>query len=195
VESGERGGTIVLPSPVVRGPLLSGPLGTVAVLDRLLTHLRGRGPTVVIGPLWLGETLAEELPVMLLFEPEDRARARRIVRRATTGKVRLGAVMAGVELPLGRGTAGALVIESASALEESAAADWMSALVPALQPDGLLIAVDVTDDPAVEARLGGLFLASALTHVAQDRPRDGVVLTIGRAPSAAMVRARFGPGE
>jgi hypothetical protein len=179
----------------VRGPLLSGPLGTVAVLDRMLTRLRGHGPTVVIGPLWLGETLAAELPVMLLFEPEDRARARRIARRATTGKLRLGAVMAGVELPLGRGTAGALVIEGASALEEPAAADWMSVLVPALRADGLLIAADVTDDPAVEARLAGLFLASALTHVAQDRPRDGVVLTVGRAPSAAMVRARFGSGE
>ena len=31
----------------------------------------------------------------------------------------------------------------------------------------------------------------ALTGIAQDRPRDGVVLTIGTAPAAALVKARF----
>jgi hypothetical protein len=184
----------MLASPVVRGPLLSGPLGTAAVLDQLAGHLRGLGPVVVIGPLWLGETLAAELPVMLLFEPEEKARARRLARRAVAGHLRLATIMAGVELPLGRSVAGALVIENASALDDPAAAEWMSVLVPALRPDGCLVAADVTDDPAAEARLAGLFLASALTHIAQDRPREGVVLTVGRAPSAAMVRARFGLG-
>src|SRR5437667_11890306 len=73
---------LVLVSCGLRGPLLSGPLGATAVLEALLARLRGVGPVAVIGPLWLGEALAAELPVLALFEPEQRPRARRIARRA-----------------------------------------------------------------------------------------------------------------
>jgi predicted O-methyltransferase YrrM len=179
----------------MRGPLLSGPLGSSTVLDALLVRLRGAGKTAVktavIGPLWLAETLSAEIPVVLLIEPEESGRARRIARRAATDGHRLTVVIAGVELPLQPGAADALVIEGAAALDAEALARWTAALVPALRPGGLLIAADVTDDPAVEARLAGQFLGAALTGIAQDRPRDGVVLTIGTAPEAALVKARF----
>jgi hypothetical protein len=157
----------------------------------LLARLRGVGPVVVIGPLWLGEALAAELPVLALFEPEQRPRARRIARRAAAAGRRLGIVMAGGDVPLGLSSVGALVVEDASALDPHEAEEWMAALIPVLRDGGCLIAADVTEDPAVEARLSALFLASALVGIAQDRPRDGVVLTSGRAPSEALVRARF----
>lgn len=185
------GRAAVLVSCRLRGPLLSGPLGATAVLEALLARLRGVGPVAVIGPLWLGEALAAEVPVLALFEPEQRPRARRIARRATTAGLRLGVVMAGGEVPLGKSSVGALVVEDASALEPRDAQDWMAALVPVLRAGGRLVAADVTEDPGVEARLAGLFLASALVGIAQDRPRSGVVLTSGRAPSEALVRARF----
>ena len=168
------------------------------MLDALLVRLRGAGNapgdapatapamTAVIGPLWLGETLSAEIPVVLLIEPEERARARRIARRAAAAGRRLTIVVAGVDLPLATGMADAVLIDSAAAF-----ARWTQALVPVLKPDGLLIAADVTDDPAVEARLAGQFLGAALTGIAQERPRDGVVLTMGRAPAAELSRARF----
>ncbi|MEO5769919.1 MAG: hypothetical protein ABIS92_16315, partial [Polyangia bacterium] len=56
---------------------------------------------------------------------------------------------------------------------------------------GRLMALDATDDPAVEARLAGVFLASALGHIVQDRPREGVVLTVGTAPPATVISARY----
>jgi hypothetical protein len=57
-----------------------------------------------------------------------------------------------------------------------------------------LLALDATDDPAVEARLAGLFLGSALEHIVQERPREGVVLTVGTAPPAPVISARYLPG-
>ena len=173
------------------------------MLDALLVRLRGAGNapgdapatapamTAVIGPLWLGETLSAEIPVVLLIEPEERARARRIARRAAAAGRRLTIVVAGVDLPLATGMADAVLIDSAAALVPEALARWTEVLVPVLKPDGLLIAADVTDDPAVEARLAGQFLGAALTGIAQERPRDGVVLTMGRAPAAELSRARF----
>ncbi len=36
-----------------------------------------------------------------------------------------------------------------------------------------------------------MFLAAALTEIVQERPRDGVVLTVGAAPPTEVVAARF----
>jgi hypothetical protein len=175
----------------VRGPLFSGPLGGAAVIEAILRRLRGVGSAVVIGPLWLGETLSAEIPTVLLVEPEERDRARRVARRAATAGRRLTVAVAGVDLPLHRGTVDAVLIESVATLDTPAAKEWLSSLIPTLRAGGRLIAADVTDDPVEEARLSGLWLASALTHIVQERPRDGVVLTAGHAPSEALVRARF----
>jgi predicted O-methyltransferase YrrM len=171
--------------------LLSGPLGSASVLDALLVRLREAGKAAVIGPLWLGETLSAEIPVVLLIEPEDRGRARRVAKRAAAAGRRLTIVVAGVDLPLLPGTVDALVIDSAAALATEELQRWTETLVPALKPGGMLIAADVTDDPTAEARLAGQFLGAALIGITQDRPRDGVVLTIGTAPDAALVKARF----
>lgn len=156
-----------------------------------MRRLRGAGTAVVIGPLWLGETLAAEVPTVLLVQPEERPRARRTVRRANTAGRRLTVMVAGVELPLARGSVDALLIESVSTLAAPEAAEWLATLVPVLKEGGRLIAADVTEDPADEARLAALWLASALTHISQERPRSGVVLTSGCAPAAELVRTRF----
>jgi len=175
----------------VRGPLFSGPLGGGAVLEALVRRLRGAGTVVVIGPLWLGETLAAELPTVLLVEPEERPRARRTVRRARAAGRRLTVLLAGVELPLAPGSVDALLIESVSTLAAPEAAEWLATLVPVLRPGGCLIAADATEDPATEARLAALWLSAALTHIKQERPRSGVVLTSGLAPAAELIRTRF----
>jgi SAM-dependent methyltransferase len=175
----------------MRGPLLSGPLGGAPVLEALAGWLRGVAIAVIIGPLWLGETLAAEIPTLLLIEREERERARRVARRAAASGRRLAVAVAGAELPLHDGTVDALVIESIATLDAETAARWMSVLIPTLRPGGRLITADVTANPAVEARLAGLFLRAALTGISQERPRDGVVLTVGAAPAAALVATRF----
>ena len=154
----------------------------------------------MIGPLWLGEVLSASVRVLLLVEAEERARARRTVKRAAkkvpeetpTPGHGLTVVMAGVGLPIGLGAADALLIEGAAMLDVEAIARWMATLVPAIRPAGRLIAVDATDDPSAEANLAGLFLAAALRDIVQVRPRAGVVLTVGTAPPAPVVAARFG---
>lgn len=149
------------------------------------------GSVVVIGPLWLGEALSARVSVVLLTEPEERSRARRVARRAASAQRRLTVVLAGVDLPLRVGSVGALLVEGASTLDAAAIERWLSALVPTLRPGGRLIAADATGNPAVEARLAGLFLGAALTEIVQERPREGVVLTSGVAPAALVVGARL----
>jgi hypothetical protein len=175
----------------MRGPILSGPLGSASSLEAILRHLEGARTVAVIGPLWLGEALSDRVPVLLLVEPEERDRARRVARRAAKAGRRLSIAVAGVELPLGAGTLDALLIESPSTLDPEAVARWMAALVPTLRQGGRLLAADVTDNPAVESRLAGLFLQAALMGITQDRPRDGVVLTVGLAPPPVVVARRF----
>jgi len=157
--------------------------------------LRDAGPVVVIGPIWLAETLSAEVPTLLLVEPEERRRAQRVAKRAAAAGRRLTVVVAGVDLPLAPGSIGALLIEGASALESEAIARWMTALIPALRPGGRLLAFDATDNPELESRLTGLFLAAALRDLVQERPRDGVLLTVGVAPEAAITATRFSSGS
>ena len=153
--------------------------------------LEAGGPVVIIGPLWLGEALSTKVPVALLIEPEERRRARRVARRAATAGRNLTIIVAGVDLPLGAGSVGTLVVDGAATLDADAVARWMAVLIPTLRPGGRLIAADVTANPAVEARLAGLFLSAALIEIVQERPRDGVLLTVGVAPARSLVAARF----
>jgi hypothetical protein len=189
----------VLASPDMRGPILSGPLGSASTLEAIGRALGTAGTVVVIGPLWLGEVLSASVRVLVLTEGQERARARRAVRRAaktvTHGKTTPGhgltVALAGDDLPIRAGTVDALLIDGASTLDVDALARWMATLVPAVRPGGRLIAIDATDDPAAEAKLAGLFLAAALGEIGQVRPRVGVVLTAGTAPPAPVITTRF----
>jgi len=54
----------------------------------------------------------------------------------------------------------------------------------------VLLALDATKSAAVEARLAGLFLAAALTGIAQERPREGALLTIGGPGPPGVLESR-----
>jgi hypothetical protein len=113
-------------------------------------------------------------------------------RRAVKAGKPLTIGIAGEALPLRRGALGALVIENVTGLSAEEASRWISALVPCLRPGGRLVAVDATGSPTAAARVAGVFLSAALVELTQEWPRDGVVLTAGVAPTAAVVEARFG---
>ena len=179
----------------MRGPLLSGPLGSAASIAALERWLAGVGPVVVLGPVWLAETLAVNARVLFLDEPNDRRVLVRARRRAAKAGKPLAIGMAGADLPLRRGALGALVIENAAGLSVEEAARWVAALVPCLRPGGRLVAVDATSSFEAAARVAGVFLSAALVELTQEWPRDGVVLTVGVAPAAAVVEARFGSAD
>jgi len=176
----------------MRGPLLSGPLGSASSLAAVVRWIDGMGPVVVLGPVWLAELLATTAPVLLLDEPDDRRVLARARRRAQKASRPLTLGVAGAELPLRRASLGALVVENAAGLSAEEAARWVSALVPCLRPGGRLVAVDATGSPAAAARVAGVFLSAALIELTQEWPRDGVVLTVGTAPGAIVMDARFG---
>ena len=185
----------------MRGPLLSGPLGSAATLDRVCRLLQGHQPTVVLSALWLAETLAGSFPVLALVEEDKRSAALRAARRASRSAHQLLVVSAGEDVPLRRGVVGAILVENLMDVEDQAAAeDLLVGVLPALRPDGVVASLDATKHQETEARLAGLFLAAALTGVAQVRPREGALLTIGSAPPQAVTAVRAArtlalPGE
>ena len=83
----------------MRGPLLSGPLGSAATLDRVCRLLQEHQPVVVLSALWLAETLAGSFPVLALVEEDKRSAALRAVRRASRSANRLLVVSAGEDVP------------------------------------------------------------------------------------------------
>jgi hypothetical protein len=176
----------------MRGPLLSGPLGSAASLAALTRWVAGTGPVVVLGPVWLAEALAVAAPILFLDEPDDRRVLVRARRRAQKASRQLTLGLAGAEVPVRAGSVGALVVENVAGLGADEAAQWMASLVPCLRPGGRLVAVDATASHAAAARVAGVFLSAALIELIQEWPRDGVVLTVGAAPSTAVVAARFG---
>ena len=176
----------------MRGPLLSGPLGSAASLAALTRWLEGARPVVVLGPVWLAETLAEATPLVFLDEPDDRRVLVRARRRAQKVGRSLAVGIAGADIPIARGALGALVVENVAGLAADEAARWVAALVPCLRPGGRLLAVDATPSAAAAARVAGVFLSAALVELAQEWPRDGVLITAGVAPAAPVMRARYG---
>ena len=175
----------------MRGPLLSGPVGSRVALERVCQIVRPRGPAVVLSALWLAERLATQFPVTVLIEPEKRRGARRAVRRASRDGQRLMVVAATGELPVVGQGAGCVVIENMSEIENDAeAAAFLVRLAPKLRPDGLLLALDATKNPTIQARLAGLFLAASLSGIVQEHPREGALLTIGSPAPAAVLAAR-----
>jgi hypothetical protein len=179
----------------MRGPLLSGAIGSPAALTRLAQILRARPPTVVLSSLWLASALAAELPVLVLVEGELRKAARRAGRKAAEAGRRFGAVLAGEALPVGEGQVGSLVVEDLLEVDEGDAAPYLMSLTASLRPDGVLLALDRTKDPAAEARVAGAFLAAGLVRIAQERPREGALLTVGQAPHPVVRAALAAGGE
>ena len=194
----------------MRGPLLSGPLGSAACLDAIVRWVGAPGskaatapappppssparPVVLSGPLWLGETLAQTLPILMLVEGEDRPGVRRARRRAVRAQHRLEISLAGAELPLRPRSLATLIVENAAGLEAEAARAWLAALTPLLIPGGRLIAADATGSATAMARVAEAFLAASLVEIVQEQPREGVVLTVGRAPAAPIMAVRFPP--
>lgn len=175
----------------MRGPLLSGPLGSAATLAAVARWLRPHGPMVALGPSWLGATLSAELPVLALVGPDERDVARKAQRRAAREARRFQAAFGGSSLPLRPGGVGAILVEGLCDLGHEESARYVVELVRALRPGGRLVALDATREREAEARLGGVFLAAALVDLAQEIPREGVVMTVGAAPSAAVMRARL----
>jgi hypothetical protein len=176
----------------MRGPLLSGPLGTTQTLDALVRWTKDSAPVAVLGPPWLGDALAKAGRALLLIEPPVRPQAVRTRRRAQREQRPLDVAMAGSALPLRPRSLGALVAENVAGLGDEDAARWLAGLVPALRPGGRLIAADATSSTAAAARVAGAFLSVALTGIVQEWPREGAVLTIGVAPVPSVVAARFG---
>jgi hypothetical protein len=175
----------------VKGPLLSGALGSAPTLAAVLRWTEGRAPVVVIGPPWLGDAVATTGRVLVLVEPETRPMALRTRRRAHKQQRALDVVIAAAELPLGRGVLPALVVENVGGLQDEEATRWLAALVPCLRPGGRLIAADATSSKGAAARVAGAFLSAALTEIIQEWPRDGALLTIGVAPTSSVIDARF----
>src|SRR5204863_9762788 len=116
----------------MRGPLLSGAVGSPAALARLCQVLRAKPPAVVLSSLWLAAELCAELPIVAVVEREVTKAARRTVRKAQGTGRRLTAVLAGEALPLLPGRAGAPGVERLLGLEPGHAAADPPGLAPAL---------------------------------------------------------------
>src|SRR6185436_5675285 len=114
----------------MRGPLLSGPLGSAASLDALARWIDGLAPVIVLGPVWLAEALAAKTRVLFLDEPEDRRVLVRARRRATKAGKPLDIGIAGADLPLRPASLGAIVVENVAGLATDEAQQWIADLVP-----------------------------------------------------------------
>jgi len=147
---------------------------------------------VVLSTLWLAETLASEIPILALVEEGKHAAALRAQRRARKLGVPLAVVMAASDLPLLPGSVGAVLVDSLVDIEDAgAAAELLLGVLPTLRPDGIVVSLDATKNPELESRVSGIFLAASLTGISQLRPRDGALITVARAPHAAVTAARL----
>ncbi len=150
-----------------------------------------RAPVIVLGPPWLGDAVSRGGRTLLLVETELRPQALRARKRAQKEGRPLEVTLAAAELPLRRGSLFALVVENVAGLTDDEAVRWIAALVPCLRPGGRLIAADATSSDVAAARVAGAFLSAALVEIVQEWPRDGALLTVGVAPAAPIVAARF----
>jgi hypothetical protein len=178
----------------MRGPLLSGPLGSQPALEALLRWTDRHAPVVVLGPPWLGAALARGGAALVLVESDVRPQAIRVRRRARKENQPLDVALAAAELPFRRGSLSALVIENAAGLPPAEVQRWIGALVPSLRPGGRLIAADATSSDAAAARVAVAFVSAALQGIVQEWPREGAVLTVGVAPPAPVLAARYDLG-
>jgi hypothetical protein len=169
----------------MRGPLLSGAVGSAVTLRRLSEMVRGHAPVVVIRSPWLALTLSSEIPVLGVLPREALVAARRRRRRKNAGPPSQF-VLAGGPLPLASGGAGALVVPDLAEVPPPELVPLLLQLAGLIRPEGRLIGIDRTKDTAVEARLAGALLTSGFTGIVQQRPREGALLSHGRPPPAAV---------
>ena len=169
----------------MRGPLLSGAVGSAVTLRLLSEMVRGHAPVVVIRSPWLGLTLSSEIPVLGLLPREAVAAARRRRRRKNPGPPSQF-VLAGAALPLAARAAGALVVPDLAEVPPPELVPLLLQLAELIRPEGLLIEIDRTKDAAVEARLAGALLSAGFSGIIQQRPREGALFTHGRPPPAAV---------
>jgi hypothetical protein len=161
-------------------------------LEALLRWTADRAPVIVLGPPWLGDAVARGGRTLILVESELRPQALRARKRAQKEGRPLDVTLAAADLPFRRGALSALVVENVAGLTAEEASRWIAALVPCLRPGGRLIAADATSSDAAAARVTGAFLSAALIEIVQEWPREGAVLTVGVAPAAPVIAARFG---
>ncbi len=176
----------------MRGPLLSGPIGSSVVLAALARWTSGLAPIVVLGPPWLGRVTAHEGRALVLIEQAGRPLGLRTMRRSRKDGHPFDVALAGSELPLRPGSLPAIVVENAAGLPPDDVVRWFAALAPCLRPGGRLIALDGTTSTAAAARVAGAFLSASMMGIVQEWPREGAVLTVGMAPPALVTAARFG---
>jgi hypothetical protein len=169
----------------MRGPLISGGVGSAITLRRLCEIVRDKGPTVVVRSDWLGMTLSSEIPVVAVLPPAARAAARRRRRRKAAGPPSLF-VLAGAGVPVAEGGAGSLIVTDLAEIEPAGLVPYLLDTAALVRPGGTLIALDRTKDPAIEARLAGALLGAGYLRIAQERPREGALLTRAQPPPAAV---------
>jgi hypothetical protein len=173
----------------MRGPLLSGAVGSAVTLRRLSEILRGQGPTVVVRSPWLGLTLAAELPVLALLPREAQSAARRRTRRKSAAQPPALFALSGAGLPLAAGAAGSLVVADLAEIDPAALVTFLLDTAALVRPGGVLVGLDRTKDAATEARIAGALLTAGFVGIAQERPREGALLSHGRPPPAAVREA------
>ena len=176
----------------MRGPLFSGPIGSPATLDRVCRVVRDYGPPLVLSALWLAERLAQQFPVAVLVEPDKRRGARSAVRQAAKNGRALLVVVAGEDLPVQTARMGCVIVENLAGIEQDETAiSYLAEMATVLRPGGLVIALDVIKDLRTEERAAGLLLAAGYTGLAQERPREGALISVGHPPTAAALTARW----
>ena len=94
------------------------------------------------------------MPVLALVEENRRAPALRAKKRAGKLGLPLNLALAAADLPLAPASIGAALLDSLIDIEdENAATDLLLGLLPALQPGGMVIALDATKKPDLESRI------------------------------------------
>jgi len=77
------------------------------------------------------------------------------------------------EVPLAAGSVGAVVVDSLVDIEEQPAArELIVALLPALKSDGIVVSLDATKSPPLEARVSEIFLAASLARIEKVHRED-----------------------
>jgi hypothetical protein len=178
-------------------------------LRKLADRLRGSAPVVVLRSLWLASALATEFTVVAILgspDPTDpviradqQKEGRKALRKAGSrgpGKTAAGTLSgtlailhADQALPLAPGTTGAVVLEDLSVETPELVVAELARAMLLLRAGGVIVSADRARNPVTEASLARTFLALGITHITQDRPREGALLTSGQAPHPAVLAA------